>query len=206
MPTVQHRVCRSVRDVQEAVRLFDGPLAVKACASAVPHKSEHGLVALNVRGGADAAAAFVRLKQTLESLGVDGHVTVAPMVTRGREVMLGAKVDPLFGPVIMVGDGGKFVEVFNDLQLLMPPFTLEEARQAVLRLRIAPLFNGVRGDAPLDLDALCAAIVRLGEVVSACGDEVASIDLNPVVVGAVGEGVVIVDALVERNLRSVVTR
>ena len=106
---------------------------------------------------------------------------------------------------IMVGDGGKYVEVYNDVQLLMPPVTTDEARAAIRRLRIAPFFSGVRGEAPLDLDALCAAILALGEVITACADEIASIDLNPVLVGSVGQGVVIVDALVERNLVNQVT-
>ena len=104
------------------------------------------------------------------------------------------------------GDGGKYVEVFHDVELLIPPVTREEARAAVLRLRIAPLFAGVRGEPALDLDAVCAAVVRLGEVALACGDEIASIDLNPVLVGATGEGIVIVDALVERNIRATVTQ
>ena len=205
LPTVPHRLCRSDRDVREAVRYFGGPVAIKACTSAVPHKSEHGLVELNVRGQDEAADAFARLKRMLASLGVDGDVLVAPMVVGRREVMLGARVDPVFGPVIMVGDGGKYVEVFNDVQLLMPPVTMSEAQDAVQRLRIAPFFRGVRGEAPLDLEALCMAIVRLGEVVLACGDELASIDINPVLVGPAGDGVLIVDALVERNLRSAVT-
>ena len=127
------------------------------------------------------------------------------MITGRREVMLGARVDPVFGPTIMVGDGGKYVEVYNDVQLLMPPITMDEARAAIRRLRIAPFFSGVRGEAPLDLDALCAAILALGEVITACADEIASIDLNPVLVGSVGQGVVIVDALVERNLVNQVT-
>jgi acyl-CoA synthetase (NDP forming) len=206
LPTVAYRVCRTVGDARDAARYFGTAVAVKGCASAIPHKSEHGLVALNVRGEDEAAAAFVRLEEALASRKVDGHVLVAPMARGARELMLGVRIDPQFGPVVMVGDGGKYVEVLHDVELLIPPVTPEEARAAVLRLRIAPLFAGVRGEPALDLDAVCAAVVRLGEGAIACGDEVASIDLNPVLVGATGEGIVIVDALVERNIRATVTQ
>jgi acyl-CoA synthetase (NDP forming) len=206
LPGVAFRLCRTVAEAQDAARHFAAPVAVKACASAVPHKSEHGLVALDVRGDADVAATFLRLKDTLETMRVDGQVLIAPMVKGAREVMLGVRIDPQFGPVVMVGDGGKYVEIINDVQLLIPPIAIDEARAAIRRLRIGPLFSGVRGEPPLDLAALSGVVVRLGELALASGDDLASIDLNPVLVGVEGEGVVIVDALVERNVRTAVTR
>lgn len=200
LPTVAHRLCRSLQETQDAVRHFGGAVAIKACASAVPHKSDHGLVALNIRDERETAAAFTKLKDTLEGLGVEGQILVAPMFSGRLELLLGARFDPLFGPVVMIGAGGKYVEVYGDVQLLMPPLTIDDVRAAVLRLRIAPFFKGVRGEPPLDLEALCLAAVGLSEVIASSGDQITSIDLNPVLVGAKGEGVVIVDALVERKL------
>jgi acyl-CoA synthetase (NDP forming) len=206
MPTVAHRLCRSVADAQDAQREFGGPVVIKGCAHAVPHKSEHGLVTLNVCGAHEIAAAYVRLRETLDQLGVEGQILVAPMIAGRMEVLLGAKIDPLFGPVVIVGDGGKYVEVYGDVQLLIPPVTFEHVRDAVMRLRIAPFFEGVRGEPELDLEALCVAAVRLSEIMASSGDQITSIDLNPVMVGVKGEGVTIVDALVERNLRPLVAR
>jgi acyl-CoA synthetase (NDP forming) len=206
LPTVAYRLCRTALEAEEAMRHFASPVAVKGCSSAVPHKSEHGLVALNVTEPAAAAAAFERLMATLAALNApDRQVIVAPMVRGWRELMLGVRIDPQFGPVVLVGDGGKHVEVLQDIQLLIPPLSLEDARQAVGRLRIAPLFAGVRGEPALDAEALGRAMVRLGDVALACADEIASIDLNPVLIGSVGEGIVIVDAVVERNVRAAVT-
>lgn len=199
IPVVPHRLCDSAEEARVAFRdLGGGPVAVKACSSAVPHKSEHGLVMLDLQDEDSAGFAVMVLGAKLVALGVSGRFLVASMVPRRSEMLLGMKVDPLFGPVVTVGAGGKYVEVYDDIQLLIPPFTIEEARQAVLRLRMAPFFDGVRGEPPLDIDALCQAAVRLGNVALATAGDVASIDLNPVIVGYRGEGAVSVDALVER--------
>jgi acyl-CoA synthetase (NDP forming) len=112
--------------------------------------------------------------------------------------MIGARIDPDFGPVVVVGDGGKYVEALKDFALLVTPFDAEEVKEALRCLRIAPLLDGVRGDPPLDLDALAAAAVGVGRLIAAAKGKIASVDLNPVMVGAKGEGDVIVDALVER--------
>jgi hypothetical protein len=125
-------------------------------------------------------------------------VIVAPMTRRRREIALGAKVDPTFGPVVMLGDGGRYVETIGDFALLLPPFAIEQAQQALLSLRMAPFFDGVRGESALDIHGVCAAAVRVGQIISAAEGQIASIDLNPVMVGTPDEGVVIVDALVER--------
>jgi acyl-CoA synthetase (NDP forming) len=206
LPTVACRLCRTDAEARQAACDLGVPLAVKACASAVPHKSEHGLVMLNVVGEEAVAAAFDRLKNAMAALQVDGHVLVAPMAQGVRELMLGVRIDPQFGPVVMVGDGGKYVEVVNDVQLLIPPIEPDAARAAIRRLRIGPLFGGVRGERPLDIEALSSVLVRLGDLALACGDDIASIDLNPVLVGHDGDGVVIVDALVERSVRTMVTQ
>lgn len=204
LPAVAHRVCRSTSEVAAAWRDLGGVVAIKACASAIPHKSEHQLVVLNVTTEERAVAAFNDLMQKLADLGVDGGVIVARMA-RGFEAMIGARIDPALGPVLLVGSGGKYVEVFHDVAVLMPPVTAGDVRDALLGLRIAPFFAGVRGEAPLDLDALCEAAVRLGDIIAGSAGQIASIDLNPVIVGAKGEGVVIVDALVERGQARLVT-
>ena len=92
---------------------------------------------------------------------LDGML-VAAMVGRGRELMLGARRDPVFGTVLLVGDGGAQVEVLPDARLLLAPFGVDSVRQAVSQLRIAPLLGGFRGSPARDVEAFCAAAVRLG--------------------------------------------
>ena len=158
LPVVSHVLCRSADDARRAFSSFGGAVAVKACSTEVPHKSDCGLVVLDV-GSADAAAeAFAQLTARIGEIGVacDG-IIVSPMMRGRRELALGGRVDPVFGPIVMVSDGGRYVEAMPDLALILAPFDDEAARAAWQSLRIAPLFDGVRGEPALDLPALCAS-------------------------------------------------
>jgi acetate---CoA ligase (ADP-forming) len=198
MPTVEFRLCHHEGEARAAFRHFGCPVAVKACSSAIPHKSDQGLVILDARDEAAVASAYRDLQSRLSADGVEASVIVAPMVASRREFLLGAKVDPLFGPVLMIGAGGRYVEAIDDIALLLAPASAEEVRESLLGLRIAPLLAGLRGEPALDVDALCATAVRLGEIIVAFKDSIRSIDLNPVMVGSAASGVVIADALIER--------
>jgi acyl-CoA synthetase (NDP forming) len=165
----------------------------------VPHKSEHGLVSLGVTSADDAARLFDSQWEKLASMKAarDG-VIVAAMRKARRELMVGARVDPVFGPIVLIGDGGKYVEALKDFAILVPPFDASEVRSALRSLRIAPILDGVRGERALDLDAVASVAIGVGRLICAAKGRIASIDLNPVMVGAAGEGAVVVDALIER--------
>jgi acetyl-CoA synthetase (ADP-forming) len=102
----------------------------------------------------------------------------------------------VFGPVVMVGSGGVLIEVLRDFRLLLPPIDAVAAQEALRALRIGALWDGLRGSAPLDLPAAVALLTRLGEAARALASVASEIDLNPVLVGRLGEGVTILDALV----------
>jgi acetate---CoA ligase (ADP-forming) len=199
LTVVPHRLCRSERETRIAFRDLGSAVAVKACSTDVPHKSELGLVALNLVSEEAVVQAFAAQLAKLEEMGArpDG-IIIAAMAEGLREFVLGAKLDPVFGPVVLIGDGGKYVEALPDVQLLLPPFSEGDARDAILRLRIAPILAGVRGEKPADIDALAHAAWRLGALIAGAKGKIASLDLNPALVGAAGEGVTILDALVER--------
>jgi acyl-CoA synthetase (NDP forming) len=200
LPVVAHRLCRSESEARIAFRDLGSPVAVKACSADVPHKSEHGLVALNLVSEEAVAQAFATQLAKLEEMEAspDG-VIVAAMAEGRREFVLGARLDPVFGPVVMIGDGGKFVEALPDISLLLPPFSREEAVAAIRQLRIAPILAGLRGEPPLDVEALAQAAVRLSHLIAGAQPHIAAIDINPVLVGAAGQGIIIVDALIERG-------
>lgn len=200
VPVVAHRVCFSSDEAVAAWRGMDGLVAVKACSEGLPHKSEYGLVFLDMNSESEVRNAFESCRKGMAKLAVawDG-VIVAKMERGRREFAIGGKIDPIFGPVIMVGDGGKYIEAMPDFCLLVPPFDAREVRSAMQHLRVAPLFSGVRGESPMDLEALCDAVVGVAALMSASKGEIASIDLNPVMVRSAGEGVVVVDALIERR-------
>ncbi len=199
VPVVAHRLCRTAQEAREAWAAVGTPAVVKACSADVPHKSEHGLVALQVQSGAAAAALFDVQWATLAELGASQDGVLVAAMHKGRhEFMVGARRDPVFGPVVVVGDGGKYVEALQDVAVLLPPFDVADVQAALRTLRIAPLLEGVRGEPPLDVAALAAVVVEVGRLIAAEPGEIASIDVNPVMVGARGEGAVVVDALVER--------
>jgi acyl-CoA synthetase (NDP forming) len=198
LPVVEHVICASAEDAGAAFRRFDRPVVVKGCAADVPHKSEHGLVHLNLKTSAEVRRAGDQCLSALACMGCEGgKLLVAPMVRGVHEFMLGAAVDPVFGPIVMIGEGGTLVEVRRDVISLSAPFSEVDVIEALQRLRIAPLFNGYRDKPALDIRALAAAAVRLGDFAFLYRDRLRSVDINPVMVLRDNEGVVAVDAVME---------
>ncbi len=175
------------------------PVVLKVCAAGLPHKSDVGGVALGLPDRAAVTAACRRVEGAVSARapGVPIEGFVIQRQARGAlELALGVKVDPVFGPVVMVGSGGVLIEVLRDFRLLLPPIDAVAAQEALRALRIGALWDGLRGSAPLDLPAAVALLTRLGEAARALASVAREIDLNPVLVGRLGEGVTILDALV----------
>jgi acetyltransferase len=113
--------------------------------------------------------------------------------------MLGLANDPTFGPVVVAALGGIHVEVLHDVTYRIPPLTMTDAQAMLRELRAYPIFAGVRGARPRDIDALCDTIVRLSWLAHDHAETVAEIDINPVAVLETGSGVRVVDALIIRK-------
>jgi acetate---CoA ligase (ADP-forming) len=200
LPVTREALARSP---MEAVRLaaeIGGAVALKIQSRDIPHKSDIGGVHLNARTAADVEAAAKKVlgnaRRNCPDATIDG-ILVQEMVDDGVELILGMTYDETFGPLVVCGAGGVTVDVFKDAAVLLPPFTAEEARAAILRLRVAKLLDGFRGAPPRDLDALVDCCVRFGDFVAATDGQYAAIDLNPVLVCTRGRGVRIADALME---------
>jgi acyl-CoA synthetase (NDP forming) len=194
---VSHRLCRSRAEAVAAFEAIGGPVVVKGCSADIAHKSELGLVRLGVRTREEAGEVWAQMEGIIRKQGsrFDG-VIIAAMAGGRREIMIGAHRDPVFGAVVAVGDGGKYVEVFRDTTLLLPPFSTDDVKEALGRLRIAPLLCGVRGEPPMDVDALAGTVVKVGELMRDAEAKVMSLDLNPVLLDSEGKGCVVVDAVV----------
>jgi acyl-CoA synthetase (NDP forming) len=193
LPVVEHRLCRGELEVEAAARALGAELVLKACSRDLPHKSDHGLVAIGV---ADPIAEFKRQRERCLALGASFEgVIVAKRARGGHELALGARIDPLFGPLVLVGDGGIYLEALKDFRLLMPPFSEEEALAKIEELRIAPLLRAQRGQPARDVRAYARMAVRLGDALVAWQGKVASVDMNPVMVFETGA--LALDALVE---------
>src|SRR6201999_3645278 len=165
IPAVAHRLCRSRAEAIAAFETIGGPVVVKGCSADIAHKSELGLVKLGVASREEAGEVWAEMEAIIRKNGArfDG-VIIAAMAGGRREIMIGAHRDAVFGPVVAVGDGGKYVEIFRDTTLLLPPFSKTDVKEALGKLRIAALFGGGGGVAPLGGAALCDAVVKIGEL------------------------------------------
>lgn len=199
MPVIEHRVVTCAEDAARVALQWNVPLAMKIVSPDIAHKSDAGGVALGV-GSPDAArAAYARIVAAVSTAAPDAAidgVLVAPMVRGGVECILGVQVDPVFGPVVMFGLGGVLVEVIGDVSFRRAPFDRDEARRMIDEVRGRRVLDGVRGAPAADVDALAAALVTLSRYAAANADWLESIDVNPFIVRAHGEGAVAVDALI----------
>jgi succinyl-CoA synthetase beta subunit len=199
VPVAAERLARSAEEAQAAAQALGCPVALKINSPDIAHKSEIGGVLLNVATPEAAAVGYrtliERARAAAPKARLDG-VLVAPMITDGVETILGVKRDPVFGPVVMFGLGGIFVEVLKDVALRIAPFGLEEARAMIREIQGFPLLDGARGRPKADVEAAAQALSRLSLYAAAMGDRLDSIDINPFIVRPAGKGALAVDALV----------
>jgi len=151
---------------------------------------------LGIPDRAAAAAAIEAMREKISALpgrpAIDGFL-VQEMSGRGEEFFIGGRRDATFGPVVMVGYGGIFIELLNDVSMRLAPVTANEAAAMIDELTMSPLFRGVRGRPPLDRDALIDALCRISSLL-ASDKTIGEIDINPVIVHEKGNGVSIVDS------------
>ena len=178
------------------------PLAMKIQSPDIPHKSEVGGVRVNIATKGDAFIAYLALLENARkhrpNAAVQG-VLVGPMAKKGVEIIIGTMLDSTFGPMVMAGLGGITTELFRDVVYRPAPVSATEASSMLAELKAAPLLRGFRGAAKADVAALCDLIEKVSLLAARLRDDVAEIELNPVLVHPQGHGVTIVDALVVRR-------
>lgn len=175
------------------------PYAVKVLSSEILHKTEAGGVLLGVADRDGLAGAVKRVlanvSKTAPHAAIDG-VLISEMITDGTEVLVGVVNDDVFGPVVALGLGGIWTEVLHDLSYRIAPFKCDVALSMIRELRAYPLFEGIRGKLPLDVDALAKTLVDVSRLAWELRDKVQELDVNPLFVRPRGKGVVAADALV----------
>jgi succinyl-CoA synthetase beta subunit len=181
----------TVEEALSAAEAIGFPVVIKGTGAHLTHKTELGLVALDLKTGAEASTNAARI---LDALAGDGRLLVQPFIEGHREFLLGLHRDPQFGPVVTFGLGGIFAETLDDVVLRTAPLGEAEAERMLDEIRGRKLLDGVRGMAPVDRPALVRALVGLARLAE---DQptVASVDVNPVIAGNDGR-VLAADALV----------
>ncbi len=178
--------------VQAASRI-GFPIAMKVLSERIVHKTEAGGIALGIRNEAECRVAYARLKRIIDESGASGCVLAQKMAGPGVEVIVGAKRDPHFGPVVMFGLGGVFVEMMKDVVFRPAPVDFEEALDMTFGIRAAGMLRGARGLPKSDLKALAEAISSVSRM-AAGSRRIAELDINPLMVFAEGKGCAAVDA------------
>ena len=198
LPTALSLTAQTAEQAQEAAEEIGYPVAIKVIAEKLSHKSDVGGVQLNLRNSAAVAEAFEDMMDSIREeypdANIDG-VLVQPMVTGGRELILGGRQDPQFGPVVLVGLGGIFVEIFEEVAVRVAPITMRDAVEMIDELRGAQILKGVRGLKPSDIDAITDALLRLSQLLVEF-PQIKELDVNPMMVFHEGEGSLALDARV----------
>jgi acyl-CoA synthetase (NDP forming) len=201
--TSRDELCTSAAEAARAAKKIGFPVVLKVSSPDLLHKSDAGLVRVGVESAKDVRAVYDELLTQAKKAGrqagkkarIEG-VLVCEMVTGGIEMLVGVSHDELFGPVVTVGTGGIFTEVFGDVTFRVPPFDADEAQRALRELQGFKLLEGVRGAQPADVPALVDTIMRVQRLALELAGDVRELDINPLVVRP--KGAVALDALVVR--------
>ncbi|MGZ8764661.1 MAG: acetate--CoA ligase family protein [Acidimicrobiia bacterium] len=194
-------LCTSAAAAAKTAAGLGYPVVMKVSSPDLTHKSELGLVEVGVGSARDVRAVYEELIRKAKRAGdkttrIEG-VLVCEQVGGGVEVVVGVSHDHLFGPVVMAGLGGVFVEVLKDVTFRVPPFDRAEAERMLHELKGFAMLEGVRGAAPADLDALLDVLMNVQRLALDLSGEIAELDINPIVVKP--RGALALDALVVRS-------
>jgi acyl-CoA synthetase (NDP forming) len=216
IPVAEWATASSPEEAVKAAERLGYPLALKVLSPHISHKSDVGGIALGIKDEEDLKRACgemlsrvivgrlsIAAKQE-EAPGTPPSILHPPssilhgfllqkMISGGREVILGGKRDPSFGPVVMFGLGGVYVEVFDDVAFRVAPLTPEDAEEMIAEVKGSRLLRGIRGEKPSDVDAVVDCLLRLSQLLQDF-PSIAELDINPLIV--LEEGALAVDARV----------
>lgn len=190
------QLARTGDEAVEIAERIGYPVVLKISSPDIIHKSDFGGVRINLANAEQVRDAFDLMMVRIQRRAPNAHLRggfVEKMGQRGREVILGMTRDPQFGPMLMFGLGGIFVEVMKDVTFHLAPITAEEAMQMLKGTRSYALLQGARGQAPVDLDAIAGALQRISQLATDY-PEIMELDINPFIVGPVGMQAYVADA------------
>ena len=199
IPTVPEMVADSAESASAAAARLGFPLAMKVESADIAHKTEAGVVALDLRSDTELRAAYERIMAKARAYVPHGRINgvlLQPMVPCGVEVVAGVRVDPLLGPLIVVGFGGVLVELLRDSAVDLAPINADEALRMLRKLRGSALFDGFRGAPAVDLGRLADIVVRVSEFAADQQSIICEVDINPII--CTRSQLTAVDALIVR--------
>jgi acetate---CoA ligase (ADP-forming) len=200
VPVIDERLAEDVAGALAAADALGYPVALKLESPDIAHKTEAGVIRLDLRDPAALRRAYDEILATAARLSPRPRINgmlVQPMAPKGVELVIGARIDPQFGPLIVVGSGGILVELLRDSVVALAPVGRDTALAMLRRLKGAALLAGFRGSAPVELGPVADAVCRVSELIADQREAIAEIDVNPLICGPAGA--VAVDALIVRR-------
>ncbi len=191
VPVTKEVLVQNRESLGTAIEKIGYPLVMKGCSADIAHKTEKGLIRVDVRNDAEAATAFKEITAAMQ--GADKAVLVQQMIKGQRELVVGLTRDPQFGPCVMFGLGGIFTEVLKDTAFRIAPLKKSDALEMMQEIRAHKILEAVRGMAPADKDMLAEILVAVGRI-GMENKAIKEIDINPIIISN-GQPVA-VDALV----------
>ena len=190
IPVTRELLVYNVQDLINATEEIGYPLVLKGCSSGIAHKTEKGLIKVDIRNEEEAKTAF---EEIAANIGTEDAVLVQEMVKGQRELVIGLTRDPQFGPCVMFGLGGIFTEILKDISFRVAPLEDRDALEMMQDIKGHKILEAVRGMEAADLDMFSDILIKVGQI-GLENERVKEIDINPVIIS--GSQPVAVDALV----------
>ena len=199
VPVAKYGIALSEEDVEKVIKSVGFPAVAKVVSPDISHKSDVGGVILNIKNSEEAVKAYRQImenvRKNVSGARVAGVLYQKMAVPGYVEVIVGATRDPTFGPVIMFGIGGIFVEILKDVSFRVAPLEPEDAEEMIREIKTYKILEGYRGMPPRDIEAVKDILMRVSKLMLEVG-EVQDIDLNPIMLYEKGRGAVAVDVRV----------
>ena len=179
IPVTREELVDNVEDLFKVAAKIGYPVVIKGCSADISHKTEKGLIRVDVRNHEEASSAFKEITAAMD--GADTSVLVQQMVKGQRELVVGLTRDPQFGPCVMFGLGGVFTEVLKDTAFRVAPLEKRDALQMMQEIKAHEILEAVRGMVPADKDMLAEILITVGQI-GIENEVIKEIDINPVII------------------------
>jgi len=196
IPMAEGKIVRNLEDCLDAAESIGYPVVLKVVSEDIVHKMDVGGIVIDLETKKEVEDAYQAIHSRVKNRKPEANIrgiSVAEMVEGGIEVVIGGMMDTTFGPVVMFGFGGIYVEIFEDVEFRVAPLSIQEAHRMMAEIDSFPLLTGARGQGCKDLNALAEMISRVGDLIYHV-DKINDIDLNPV--AALDEGAKALDVAI----------
>lgn len=189
IPTARKALAASSEEAVQHANSIGYPVVLKIDSKDIPHKTEANGIRLNIQNDEEVKAAFSDILRSAKEYKPDAilhGVSVHEMLSKGTEVIVGVTKDPVFGPVIMFGLGGIFVETLKDISFRVAPLTRQDAAEMIDDIKAKAILKGVRGQAPVDVEAIIDVLMNISDLISDADGLIEELDINPMIVYEIG--------------------